>query len=152
MTPNQWMTFILIAVITLVGVACGGSTESASAPVPTDVPTTGPALDSREADALRQLAFAYWEAFNAYDADRTLGYLEESYRQKQEDEIRNEIGLIELFGVQLEVSEKSPPQVVSEDEREMYLDLKEPLGTRKIRMAFRRKEGEWKIIFAEEQR
>ena len=152
MTPNQWMTFILIAVITLVGVACGGSTESASVPVPTDVPATGPALDSREADALRQLAFAYWEAFNAYDADRTLGYLEESYRQKQEDEIRNEIGLIELFGVQLEVSEKSPPQVVSEDEREMYLDLKEPLGTRKIRMAFRRKEGEWKIIFAEEQR
>ena len=152
MTPKPWMTFMLIVGITFIGAACGGSTQDAPASVPTEVPSTGPVTDSREAEALRQLAFAYWEAFNAYDPEKTLGYMEESYRQQQQEEVRSEIELIELFGVKLEVSENTPPHAVSEDEREMFLNLKEPLGTRLIRMAFRNVEGEWKIIHAEEQR
>ena len=57
--------FVTLAVI---GVACESS--------PTATLNPGPTGDTQEADALRQLAFAYWEAFNAYDADRALGYLE----------------------------------------------------------------------------
>ncbi len=146
-----WLTFILIVGITLVGVACGGSTESAPTVEPTAAVVTGPVTDSQEADALRKLAFAYWEAFNAYDAEKALGYMEESYRQQQREEVGNEIELIKLFGVKLEVSENTPPHLKGENEREMYLNLKEPLGTRLIRMAFRHVEGEWKIIHAEEQ-
>ena len=50
-----------------------------------------------EADDLRQFAFAYWEAFNAYDADRVLGYLEEEDREQREEEIRGDIARVKLF-------------------------------------------------------
>ena len=117
---------------------------------PQVAPTEEPQVDPQEADALRKLAFAYWEAFNAYDADRALGYLEEDYRQQQDSAVRDDIGMIKLFSVKLGLSEETPPQVVGNDEWEMYLTMKEPLGTRRIRMAFRKVEGEWKITFAEE--
>ena len=78
------------------------------------------------------------------------GYLEEDYRQQQDSAVRDDIGLIKLFSVKLGVSEETPPQVVGNDEWEMYLTMKEPLGTRRIRMAFQKVEGEWKITFAEE--
>ena len=117
---------------------------------PQVAPTEEPQVDPQEADALRKLAFAYWEAFNAYDADRALGYLEEDYRQQQDSAVRDDIGMIKLFSVKLGMSEETPPQVVGNDEWEMYLTMKEPLGTRRIRMAFRKVAGDWKIIFAEE--
>ena len=117
---------------------------------PRVAPTEEPQVDPQEVDALRKLAFAYWEAFNAYDADRALGYLEEDYRQQQDSAVRDDIGMIKLFSVKLGVSEETPPQVVGNDEWEMYLTMKEPLGTRSIRMAFRKVAGDWKIIFAEE--
>ena len=113
-------------------------------------PTEEPQVDPQEVDALRKLAFAYWEAFNAYDADRALGYLEEDYRQQQDSAVRDDIGMIKLFSVKLGMSEETPPQVVGNDEWEMYLTMKEPLGTRSIRMAFQKVAGDWKIIFAEE--
>ena len=156
----------------LVGVACGSSTlaEPTPAPVedpkPTTIPvadpeltpvpaddpqpTSVPADEAEEADALRQMAFDYWEAFNAYDADRVLELLEEGYGQEREEKIRGDIGRLKLFSVQLGVTEESPPSTVDEDEREMYLTMKEPLGTRRIRMAFREVGGEWKITFSEE--
>ena len=117
---------------------------------PQVAPTEEPQVDPQEADTLRKLAFAYWEAFNAYDADMALGYLEEDYRQQQDSAVRDDIGMIKLFSVKLGVSEETPPQVVGNDEWEMYLTMKEPLGTRRIRMAFQKVEGEWKITFAEE--
>ena len=120
--------------------------------VPADEPqpTSVPAEEAEEADALRQMAFDYWEAFNAYDADRVLEFLEEGYGQEREEKIRGDIGRLKLFSVQLGVTEESPPSIVDEDEREMYLTMKEPLGTRRIRMAFREVGGEWKITFSEE--
>ena len=68
---------------------------------PQVAPTEEPQVDPQEADALRKLAFAYWEAFNAYDADRALGYLEEDYRQQQDSAVRDDIGMIKLFSVKL---------------------------------------------------
>ena len=120
--------------------------------VPADEPQPNsvPAEEAEEADALRQMAFDYWEAFNAYDADRVLEFLEEGYGQEREEKIRGDIGRLKLFSVQLGVTEESPPSIVGEDEREMYLTMKEPLGTRRIRMAFREVGGEWKITFSEE--
>ena len=36
------------------------------------------------------------------------------------------------------------------NEGEMFLLMKEPLGTRRIKMAFRKLDGTWKITYAEE--
>ena len=65
---RRWVTPGVFVTLAVIGVACESS--------PTATLNPGPLGDSQEADALRQLAFAYWEAFNAYDADRALGYLE----------------------------------------------------------------------------
>ncbi len=140
---RRWVTtFGVFVTLAVIGVACESS--------PTATPNPGPVADPQEADALRQLAFAYWEAFNAYDADRALGYLEEDYRQQRDEEVRGEIQRIKRFRVKLGLSEETAPWVVSHDEREMYLTMKEPLGKRRIRMTFREVAEEWRIIFAEE--
>ena len=140
---RRWVTtFGVFVTLAVIGVACESS--------PTATPNPGPVADPQEAGALRQLAFAYWEAFNAYDADRALGYLEEDYRQQRDEEVRGEIQRIKRFRVKLGLSEETAPWVVSEDEREMYLTMKEPLGKRRIRMTFREVAGEWRITFAEE--
>ena len=140
----------MLVFVTLVGVACGDSADSAPAAGPTAAVMPGPVEDTVEAEALRQLAYAYWDAFNSYDAVRALGYLEDDYRQQRDGTVRGEIQAVQLFGIRLEVSEHTPPHVVSEDEREMYLNMKEPLGTRRIRMGFREIDGEWMITHAEE--
>ncbi len=128
--------------LAVISVACESS--------PTATLDPGPVGDSQEADTLRQLTFAYWEAFNAYDPDSALGYLEEDYRRQRDEAVRGEIETIKRFRVKLGLSEETSPWVVSHDEREMYLTMQEPLGKRRIRMGFRDVAGEWRIIFAEE--
>ena len=97
---RRWAIPGALAALVVIGVACESS--------PTPTLTAGPLDDSREADALRQLAFAYWDAFNSYDAERALGYLEEDYRQQRDETIRAEIARIKLFGVKLGVSRRVP--------------------------------------------
>ena len=140
----HWLT--ATAVAALVTAACA---------VPTATPKPTPVLFSSlghtdEIEALRQLAFNYWEAFNSYDADQVLSYLEEDYRKERESAIRRDIGRIKLFKVKLGVSEESPPQMTGPGEGEMFLRMKEPLGTRRIRMAFREVEDGWKITYSQE--
>ena len=139
---RRWAAVGMFAALAVAGVGCGG------APTPTLSP--GPVADPEEAGMLRELAFGYWEAFNAYDPDRVLAYLEDEYRQQREEQVRTEIGRIDLFNVQLGVTEEAPPWIIDGGKREMYLTMKEPLGTRRIRMEFRDVEGEWKITFAQE--
>ena len=90
------------------------------------------------------------EAVNDYDADKAFSYLEEDYRAERESDIRSEIAQAQMFRVKLMMSEESSPQMIGPDEAEMFLKMKEPLGTRRIRMSFRKAEGEWKLIHAEE--
>ena len=142
------MSIILLA-------ACGESayvtTTIAAAPStpPTTIAVTTPPAEPPTAE-LRELAFAYWDAFNGYDADRVLSYLEEGYRTTRQDPIRAEIDQISSFGIKLGVQEESPPVMLGDDAAEMYLELKNPLGVRRIRMAFERIDGDWTITFAEE--
>ena len=157
--PKRWIAPCALLAVAVVGVACGGSTPSEPTPiatgdpeptpVPVDDPTPTPDAE-KQADTFRQMTFDYWEAFNAYDADGVLAFLEEGYGREREEKIRGDIGRLKLFSVQLGVAEESPPSMVDEDEWEMYLTMKEPLGTRRIRMAFREVRGEWKITFSEE--
>ena len=99
---------------------------------------------------VRTLALAYWEAFNAYDADLVLSYLEDSYRALRDEAVRTEIRSISAFGIQLRVQEEGPPRLLDDGTAETFIELSEPLGTRRIRMAFAQSDGDWKIIFAEE--
>ena len=144
----------IVAIIALLAVSCAAPTPTPTpVPTPTPTPTATPtpiSISAGEAEDLRLLAFAYWEAFNSYDVDRTLSYLEDSYRAEQEDKIRSDIGQIKTFRAKLHVSEKSPPEMISLTEGMMYLTMKEPIGTRTILMAFVKTGGEWKITFAEE--
>jgi hypothetical protein len=93
---------------------------------------------------------ARWEAFNAYDPEAILAYLEEGYRALQDEVVRGQIGQVRRFVVKLGVSEESALQMIRPDVAEMCLRMREPLGTRRIRMEFLQVEEEWKLTFAEE--
>ena len=125
---RPWLPLPVFATLAIIAVACGSSPTPTLSPTPTPspapTPSPGPVDDAEEADTLRQLAFAYWEAFNAYDADTALGYLEEDYRRQRDEEVRGEIAQISLFRVKLGVSEETPPSITSHDERELYLTMK----------------------------
>jgi hypothetical protein len=143
---------------------CGASATQSETPEPaptaTTVPTTtstaatttsspAAALDGSLAE-LRDLAFAYWDAFNAYETEQVLAYLEADYRLEREGEIQDDIGRLSTFGVKLGISELSPPVMLGTDRAEMYIEMSEPLGKRRIRMGFLLVEGDWVIDFAEE--
>ena len=133
----------------MVLLAACGEPAVVTTTVPGASPTSTSSLDPTT-ELLRGLAFSYWEAFNAYDADLVLSYLEESHRADRDQLIRDEIDTISAFGVQLGIREESPPVVLSDGTAEMFMELKEPLGTRRIRMAFARIGADWVIVFAEE--
>ncbi len=141
-------TVVLTITVMLLAVSCAAPAATAT-PAPT--PTTTPIpISDVDAQALRDLTFSYWEAFNAYDADRTLSYLDVDYRLERESQVREDIGRIRTFRVKLGVTEKTPPVMTGPDKAEMYLEMKEPIGTRTIRMAFLRTDGVWSITYAQE--
>ncbi len=123
---------------------------SADASTPEAVETTHKDMPQADMDILRSLTFDYWDALNSYDVEKTLSYLEENYRQVHADEVKDGIAQMKQFGVKLEASEESSPRATGQDQAEMYVTLKEPVGTRRILMEFAKIVGEWKITFAEE--
>ena len=95
------------------------------------------------------LGSAYWEALNAYELEKTLAFLEESYRLQEEEELTENIELMKTFAIKLTVTEESAPQAVDDETREMYWIVKSPLTVDRVHMIFRQIEGEWKIASAE---
>jgi hypothetical protein len=127
-------------------------------PIPTLIPTPTPvstattlsAPEAKDADRLRKINFAYWEALNAYDPERVLAFLEDTYRAKVEDSIRMDIESMRSYGVKLGASEETPPQLISPGHAQMYVLIKDPTGTRRVQMDFLQIDDGWKISFAEE--
>lgn len=113
-------------------------------------PASGPAISAQDAQAVRDVASAFWEAYNAYDPDKAVSYLDESYRPEKEKTLRGEIGQIKTFGVKLGVSEKTAPVLIGPDQAEMYLTMKEPTGTRTLWMKFARHGDTWTITYSEQ--
>jgi len=144
------VAIVLVTVAALVA-SCGGTSSSGGQATPAST-TSGSAtpMSAADAQAVRDLTIAYWSAYNAYDSEKTLSYLDEAYRASQEKTIRDEIGQIKTFGVKLGVSEKSPPVLTGTDAAEMYVTMKEPTGTRTLLMKFARRGDVWVITFAEE--
>ena len=125
-------------------------TPTSDPPTPAPAPTATPTPFVDPTPELRQLAFDYWAAFNDYDDDIVVAYLEDGYRQEREEQIRTDIGRIKFFRVTLGVEEQSPPAMIDPDLWEMYIKMKEPTGTRTIRMEFQLVGGTWKISYSEE--
>ena len=96
------------------------------------------------------LGAAYWEALNAFELEKVLGFLEESYRLQEEEELTANVELMKTFAIKLAVTEASPPEAVDDETREMYWNVKNPLNVLRIHMIFQQIEGEWKIISAEQ--
>jgi hypothetical protein len=127
------------------------STSASTAPQASTTVVTYQAISQQEAQTLRDLALAYWAAFNAYDAQGALAYLEPTYRAERTKVVKSDIGRIKLFGVKLGMSEKTPPVLVGPGQAQMYMSLKEPTGTRTILMKFAQPGGgTWLITYAEE--
>ena len=99
---------------------------------------------------ITQMAEAYWTALNEYDVDLALTMLEGSYRAQEEDLIRRDIGRMKLFRVKLGVSVEKPPALNEAGDYEIYLNLKTPVDTRRVKMVFRRIEEQWWIVFSDE--
>jgi hypothetical protein len=137
-------------------VATPGPTPTPS-PAPTTAATPAPSaaaplgsIAPADVDALRKLAFAYWDAYNAYDIDTVLSYLEPIERAKREAGIRDENGQLKTFGVKLGISEKSPPTLSAPDTGEMLVTMQEPLGSRTMKMVFLRRDDKWWVVAADE--
>jgi hypothetical protein len=153
------LSLILLAIALLATAAlaasCGGTSSSAgqatspAAPASTSPASTTP-LAAEDAQAVRDLALAYWAAYNAYDPEKAISYLDESYRPAQEKIVRDDIGRIKTFGVKLGVSEKSAPVLIGPDQAEMYLNMKTPTGTRTLWMKFALRGDAWTITYVEE--
>lgn len=113
-------------------------------------------LSSKDADAIRGVVMAYWKAFNAYDVDKVLSYLEDGWRQQDEDKLRREIsqlkkGFLFIKNVKLEVFEESPPARVGDGEAEMMVRLKTPVGFTHDYFRLVKIGDEWKINFSEQR-
>lgn len=106
--------------------------------------------DSPDAALFREMAFAYWDAFNAYDIDAVLSFLEPVYRSHREEQVRSDLGRLKQFRVKLGVSEHISPVIGESGDWEMYLLMKEPLGLRVLRMAYQKSRDKWYISHAEE--
>ena len=152
--PLIVLTIVLLASAALAA-SCGGtsSSDQQASSLPTSASPSAASttpLAAEDAQAVRDLAVAYWAAYNDYDPEKAISYLDEGYRPSQEKVIRDEIGRIKTFGVQLGVSEKSAPVLIGPDEAEMYLDMKTPTGTRTLWMKFERRGDAWTITYVEE--
>jgi hypothetical protein len=138
------------AATTTTSAAGSAATTTAPSSVTSDTSAPGAAISAEDAQAIRDLAFKFWAAYNAYDPDTAVSYLDESYRTAKEQTIRDEIGRIKSFGVQLGMSEKTAPTLTGTDQAEMSLNMKEPIGTRTILMKFAKQGDAWIITYSEE--
>lgn len=164
---------IVVPLAALLLASCGSSTPSTSqttapevtttttTPSTTAAPTTttaaptttlseAEALSPEDAQAVRDVVSGYWDAYNAYDPDRAVSYLDDDYRTTKEELVRGEISRIKAFSVTLGVSEKTPPVLIAPDQAEIHLTMKEPIGTREIVMRFAKRDDAWTIIYSEE--
>jgi len=144
---------IVLVVAAALAASCGGTTSSEQTTPPATPASSASGstpISAADATAVRDVAVAYWAAYNAYDAEKTLSYLDEAYRPSQDKIIRGEISQLKTFGVKLGVSEKSAPVLTAPDQAEMYLTMKEPTGTRTLLMKLTRTGDVWAITYVGE--
>jgi len=113
-------------------------------------------LSPKDTNAVRGAVMAYWKAFNAYDIDKVLSYLEDGWRQQDEGNLRREIsqlknGFLFIKNVKLRVSEESPPAPIGDGEAEMMVRLQTPVGFTHDYFRLVKIGDKWKINFSEQR-
>lgn len=118
---------------------------------PQSTPAPGPTMaGGSDLAAIRGAMSGYWTAYNAYDAEKALSYLEDNYRTSVEKTVRSEIGKIKTFKVKLGVTEKNAPALAGADKATMFVNMTTPTGAKVIMMSFARVGGVWKITSVQE--
>ena len=97
-----------------------------------------------------QVFAEFWKAYNDYDADKAVGLMVDEMRQEQEEDTRTNMGLLETFAAKVEATEEGPPQQLENGDAQVYLKLQTPLGERRVRMTFRKVDGEWLVASSED--
>lgn len=126
--------------------------------IPTSVPVTTPAtpLDlsgdnySQELEAVRHVIREYWEGFNSYDPGRVLALLTEEYLQVRAERITSDIGRLRRWRVKLGWEEEASPTILPQGTAQVFIRIREPLGTRRVEMDFVRRGGAWLITYVEQ--
>jgi len=153
------ITLVVLLAFTLVVAGCGDQgdadvpgmvKEAVAATSPSVSIDPANALSTDETDQVRTLAFAYWAAWNSYDLEKVFSLLDEPFRTNQAEQIENDLGRIKFWHVTLGMSEVNPPQRNAGGEVEMYLNMKEPTGTRLILMKFVKTGSSWLVKSTEE--
>ncbi|MBI4297996.1 MAG: hypothetical protein HY676_05635 [Chloroflexi bacterium] len=129
-------------------------------PTPESMVTTSPqpfsTLDlsgegyTQELVAVRGVITEYWGGFNSYDKERVLALLTPEYHQIRAERIVSDIGRLKLFRVKLGWGEEAPPTVKPEGTAQVFIEIREPLGTRRVEMDFQKRKEGWRITFVEE--
>ena len=137
---------ICVVALLILGLGCQESSDAAA------VSSNGAAVadDTVEVTALRELAFQYWGAFNEYDVDSVLAFLESTYRAQREEPIREDIARMEQFSVELGVTEHIPPHLAESGQWEMYLVMETPIDIRRLRTEYLKDDDLWWITHVEE--
>jgi hypothetical protein len=148
---------VMLAVLLSALAGCGSGSSSSGSPAGTPAASASPSaaysgapISEAEAQAVRDRALGYWAAYNAYDADKAIAYLADTIKSAKAEVIRSEVGRIKTFGVQLGVSQKTPPELIGQDEAQMYLKMKTPTGMRTVLMKFAKQGGVWMVTYSEE--
>ena len=145
----------LLIVVPLVLSGCSGQTlETPSVPEPTSPPETETQTSSSSASEKQatasQVILNYWEAMNSYDLELALSYLEQEYREQEEEEVKGDINRLRQFSVTLSVTEILEPIYMSEDRVRHDMILETPIGDRHLTYFLVRVNGEWKIYLEDE--
>ena len=106
--------------------------------------------DTVDVTALRELAFQYWGAYNEYDVDSVLAFLEPTYRAQREEPIREDIAKLEQFSVELGVTGDFPPHLAESGQWGMYLVMETLIDIRRLRPKYLKDDNLWWITHVEE--
>jgi len=121
--------------------------EEAETPPSTPPPAI---VTQADVDAAREVVFKYWEAFNSYDVEGVLAFLEESYRQERQESITSDIGRMQSLRIKIGVEEEAEPTITPEGKVEIKMKIKTPIGTKHYTYYLVKINDEWKIYLSVE--
>jgi hypothetical protein len=140
---------------TVVAVPAPTITSTAVTPVDsTTAPAAGQpanAITLEDIDKAKQVIADYWQAFNSYDIEGVLDYLEETFRQQKGAGLESDMGRMQAFGVKLGVAPAAEPAITPDGKIEIKIDLKTPIDTRLVTYRLTEVSGEWKICYLLEE-
>lgn len=133
--------------LALLAAACGGSSEEKQ-PGAAGTEASLQEVSPEDAEAVRALCAAYWEAWNTSDVDKVLSLLAEPFRSERGEEIKANVEKLGRWKMSISFTEANPPHLRPDGEIVMYVNVKKPLSTDLTQMRFRKVGESWVIVYA----